>query len=397
MSTAGIIKVSAACPVFDGTEYPYWKNKMRMHLEAIDIDLWYAVKNGVPKAGEGVTAADVKKFVQLDSTAKNIICGHLTKGQYGRVSALETSKLVWDWLFKVNEGISTQRDQRISVLRNLFNRFKQNDNENVQLTFDRLTDITNELQALGATEITKHEVVKTLLRSLDSSFDTLALMIHERLDFKTLDPSNILERLNTHEFQLSEKRDIYGPNYGRTRALKAKAVSSSEEESDRSSDDPEDIGRELAMLVKKFQKFSKKKGFRKSSRSSSRNDEAPAHDYKKRTCHKCKKLGHFISECPQWDNENRKKKKSKEYDSDNNKKKKYTKSSSKSSLKSSSHKKSSSGKARAFVGKEMDSEEESASEEAEVESEEESDSGIASLALATAYIAKSIFNTEDNG
>ena len=81
MSTAGIIKVSAACPVFDGTEYPYWKNKMRMHLEAIDVDLWYVVKN--------------------------IIYGHLTKGQYGCVSALETSKLVWDWLSKVNEGVST--------------------------------------------------------------------------------------------------------------------------------------------------------------------------------------------------------------------------------------------------------------------------------------------------
>ena len=55
MSTAGIIKVSAACPVFDGTEYPYWKNKMRMHLEAIDVDLWYVVKNGIPKTDEGVT------------------------------------------------------------------------------------------------------------------------------------------------------------------------------------------------------------------------------------------------------------------------------------------------------------------------------------------------------
>ena len=187
MSTAGIIKVSAACPVFDGTEYPYWKNKMRMHLEAIDVDLWYVVKNGVPKVGEGVSAADVKKFIQLDSTAKNIICGHLTKGQYGRVSALKTSKLVWDWLSKVNEGISTQRDQRISVLRNLFNRFKRNDNENVQLTFDRLTDITNELQALDATEITKHEVVKTLLRSLDSLFDTLAMMIQELPDISSGD------------------------------------------------------------------------------------------------------------------------------------------------------------------------------------------------------------------
>ena len=45
----------------------------------------------------------------------------------------------------------------------------------------------------------------------------------------------------------------------------------------------------------------------------------------------------------------------------------------------------------------MDSEEESASEEAEVESGEESDPGVASLPLATAYVAKSIFNTEDNG
>ena len=121
------------------------------------------------------------------------------------MSALETAELVWDWLSKVNEGVSSQRDSRIDVLRNLFNRFKRNDNENVQLTFDRLTDITNELQALGSTEITKHEVVKTLLRSLDSSFDTLALMIQERPDFKTLDLSDILERLNTHEYQLSVK------------------------------------------------------------------------------------------------------------------------------------------------------------------------------------------------
>ena len=72
--------------------------------------------------------------------------------------------------------------------------------KNVQQTFDRLTDISNELQALGATNITDHEVVKKLLRSLDSSFDTLALMIQERADYKSLDPADILKRLNTHEF-----------------------------------------------------------------------------------------------------------------------------------------------------------------------------------------------------
>ena len=146
------------------------------------------MENGVPSVSPSLNATDVKRFKQLDSQAKNIICGHLSKGQYGRVSALETAKLIWDRLSKVNEGVSTQRDSRVDVLRNLFNRFKRLDNENVQQTFDRLTDISNELQALGATDITDHEVVKKLLRSLDSSFDTLALMIQERADYKSLEP-----------------------------------------------------------------------------------------------------------------------------------------------------------------------------------------------------------------
>ena len=135
----------------------------------------------------------------------------------------------------------------------LFNRFKRLDNENVQQTFDRLTDISNELQALGATDITDHEVVKKLLRSLDTSFDTLVLMIQERANYKSLDPADILERLNTHEFQLAEKRDLYGPSYGRSHALKAKAVSESKaEDSGSIFGDPEKLSQELAMLVKKF-------------------------------------------------------------------------------------------------------------------------------------------------
>ena len=67
---------------------------MRMHLEAIDNDLWYVVENGVPSVTPSLNAADVKRFKQLDSQAKNIICGHLSKEQYGRVSALEIAKLI---------------------------------------------------------------------------------------------------------------------------------------------------------------------------------------------------------------------------------------------------------------------------------------------------------------
>ena len=84
-------------------------------------------------------------------------------------------------------------------------------------------------------------------------------MIQERPDYKMLDPADILERLNTHEFQLEEKKDLYGPSYSRPRALKAKAISSSEEDdSDGSIGDPEEFGQELAMLVRKFQRFTRR-------------------------------------------------------------------------------------------------------------------------------------------
>src|SRR3954470_24867466 len=310
MSTAGMIKVSAGCPTFDGTDYPYWKNKMRMHLEAIDNNLWYVVENGVPSVSPSLNATDVKRFKQLDSQAKNIICGHLSKGQYERVSALETAKLIWDRLSKVNEGVSTQHDSRVDVLRNLFNRFKRLDNEHVQQTFDRLTDISNELQALGATDITDHEVVKKLLRSLEDSFEILSLMIQERPDFKTLDPTDILERLNAHELKLSEKQDLYSYT-PKVHAQKARARRvSSDEESEADTDDPETLSRELALLTRKFQRFMKKNHFRNSSRSSSRKSkDDDSVEARKRVCHKCKKPGHYIAEFPLWEKEARLKKK----------------------------------------------------------------------------------------
>src|SRR3954466_10621212 len=270
MSTSGTMSVASNCPIFDGTDYPYWKNKMRMHLEAIDKDLWDIVDQGIPEANL-MTAPDVvKKNWQLDAKARSIIGGHLKKAQFNRITGLDTAKKIWTRLSKVNEGVSAQRDSRIDTLCSLFNRFKRLDNEHVQQTFDRLTNISNEHQALGATDITDHEVVKKLLRSLDALFYILSMMIEERPDFKTLDLADILERLNAHELKLSEKRELYGTT-PKVRALKAKTrKSSSDEDSEADCDDPEALSRELALLTRKFQKFSRRNRFGGSSRSTFR-------------------------------------------------------------------------------------------------------------------------------
>src|SRR3954464_4592331 len=317
MSTSGTMSVASNCPIFDGTDYPYCKNKMRMHLEAIDKDLWDIVDQGIPEANLMTAPEVVKKNWQLDAKSRSIIGGHLNKYQFNRISGLDTTKKIWTRLSKVNEGVSAQRDSQIDTLRSLFNRFKRLDNEHVQQTFDRLTDISNELQALGAADITDHEVVKKLLRSLDDSFEFLSLMIQERPDFKTLDPADILERLNAHELKLSEKRDLYSST-PKVHALKARARRvSSDEEYEADTDDPEMLSRELALLTRKFQRFTKKNRFGSSSRSSSsrKSKDDDSVEARKRVCHKCKKPGHYIAECPLWEKEARlKKKKKKEKD-----------------------------------------------------------------------------------
>ena len=70
------------------------------------------------------------------------------------------------------------------------------------------------------------------------------------------------------------------------------------EDSGSSLGDPEELSQELALLVKKFQKFSRRGRFGKSSRSDDLRLDSSSHDYKKRLCHKCKKPGHYIQDCP---------------------------------------------------------------------------------------------------
>src|SRR3954470_8778807 len=86
MSSSGTMSVASNCPIFDGTYYPYWKNKMRMHLEAIDKDLWDIVEQGISEANLMTTPDTVKKNWQLDAKARSIIGGHLNKAQFNRTS-----------------------------------------------------------------------------------------------------------------------------------------------------------------------------------------------------------------------------------------------------------------------------------------------------------------------
>ena len=266
MSTSGNYRSSSHRPIFDGTNYAGWKHKMRMHLEAIDFEIWRIIEQGFVVLNEREPTESDKKNMQLNAQACDILFGALNDDEFGRISTLRSAKQIWDTLEEVYEGTDSVKDSRTDVLRSQFNRFKGSDQESVRSIYSRLTTITNELRGLGATDITDTVIVKKLLMSLDEKYDTLCTLIEERADFKSLTPSQALGRLNAHEMILEEKKELHSSRSAprRSLALKAKkADSSSDEESSEQTDDEESLGKDMALLVKRFNRFHRANRFKK--------------------------------------------------------------------------------------------------------------------------------------
>ena len=123
-------------------------------------------------------------------------------------------------------------------------------------------------------------------------------MIHERTDFKTLDSADIMERLNTHDKQEEEKRDLHGSTQRKNHALKAVVDSSSDGNVEEDSDDPERLSKDLALITKRFQRFHKKSQFQKRSSRNSAGPKSSSKPTREYTCYKCKNPGHFILDFP---------------------------------------------------------------------------------------------------
>src|SRR3954466_16179602 len=267
-------------PTYNGKNYPFWKDNMMRNLTAINPAGWELVKDGVVIKDKKAITPDELKCMALDAEVRVFITNHLSAEKYLEVRNISSAKGVWDYLEKLGEGASTQKDARIDSLRSKFYRFARKDGEKVESTYNRLTTLSTKLVSLGAPDITDHLVVRQLLRSLDESFEHLAMMIKERSNFKSMTPADVLERLTTYELELEEKRDVNGTRR-RSHALKAKASRhSSPEPSSASgveSDDPTGIGKDLALIVKRFQRFQRSSSSSPKKNYSSRHSNSSSH------------------------------------------------------------------------------------------------------------------------
>lgn len=275
-------------PLFDGTDYTYWKTRMAIYLSTLEFEIWDAIEQGynlptkvesdgsvIPKPRKEWDDKEKKLFTS-NGKAMNILYCALDRAEFNRVSGCENAKEIWDKLEITHEGTSRVKESKISMLVHDYELFKMKPHESIKDMFTRFTDIINGLKALGKT-YANTEQVRKILRCLPKSWEAKVTAIQESKDLRVLPLEELLGSLMTYEMEL--KRDDDEEKEKKNLALKSVRDNESQE-----SDDDEYVL--LAKKMKQFLKYNGRKGKR----------EEPSQ--KEIICYKCKKPGHVRSDCP---------------------------------------------------------------------------------------------------
>ena len=87
-------------PLFGGTNYAYWKVRMKAFLQSLDEKVWQAVKIGWTELKEALADWDDAKIKgeNFNSRALNSLFSVVTNEDFKKIPSTETTKEVWSIL-----------------------------------------------------------------------------------------------------------------------------------------------------------------------------------------------------------------------------------------------------------------------------------------------------------
>ncbi|VFQ83161.1 unnamed protein product [Cuscuta campestris] len=244
-------------PLFDGMNYTYWKERMRIYIQSTNFLLWRIIKNGedvpmkkvgetnVPKSENEYDAQDIKK-VENNAKAINIIYCAVNPDDYPKISCCSTTKEMWDKLEITYEGTDQVREAKINFLTHEYELFRMKENEKIDEMFERFSKIVNDLHALKKT-YTDKELLRKILQSLTPEWRSKADAIQKSIGVTNVTIDGLRGNLKTYECT------ILLPSLGEQKKkwIALKASSSQEPAREESSDEDNEFG----LVIKKFHKF----------------------------------------------------------------------------------------------------------------------------------------------
>ena len=244
--------------LFDGTNYAYWKVRMRGFLQSLDEKVWQTVEIGQTKPTEAPADWDDAKIkvANFNSRALNALFSVIMNEELKKISSTETAKEAWTIL--QTEGTKVVKDSKLQRLTTSFEEIKMQEDESFDEFYAKLKDIVNSVFNLRET-IPERKIMRNVLRSLLERFHAKITAIEESKDINKIPLTKLVDNLQTYELGLTT---IEKSSKSKSMALKAK--SSDIDESLDNADSK--LKFYITRQFKKFTKNANGKGFDKDCR-----------------------------------------------------------------------------------------------------------------------------------
>jgi len=193
-------------PLFDGTNFAFWKVRMRSYLMALGADVWDVVETGYIKPVVLASKDDKLEF-RFNAKGMNDILNGLAEAEFVKVMHLQTAKEMWDKLISSYEGNEKVKDAKIQTFRLKFEQLKMNEDETVSKYFLRVEELVNAMKGLGES-FEESILVQKILRSLLDKFNPKVSTIEEINDLKTLSIDQLLGTLTAYEMRINKDKSI---------------------------------------------------------------------------------------------------------------------------------------------------------------------------------------------
>jgi hypothetical protein len=171
-------------PAFDGTNYGYWKARMRFFLKSIDC--WGIVEAGWTKPEDATPELVPQKNACLSNDkALHALCQALYPSKFTKISNCKSAKEAWQILETTYEGTKLVKSAKLQMLILRFEEIKMLEEETFGEFYSKMSDLRNSMVSLGK-PISNVKLIRKILRSLLERFRIKVTTIEESKDLEEM-------------------------------------------------------------------------------------------------------------------------------------------------------------------------------------------------------------------
>jgi hypothetical protein len=121
-------------PMFDGTNFSFWKIRMRTHLMSLGVDVWDVVEMGYVKPIVLTSKDDKMEFIFNEKSLNSILSG-LVEVDFVELIHCDSTKIMWDKMISSYECNKMVKDAKLQTNRLKFEQLKMDEDENISKYF----------------------------------------------------------------------------------------------------------------------------------------------------------------------------------------------------------------------------------------------------------------------